>query len=328
MAGNGPKLQFQSLPALLEGAVGFETPADLPARPAAKPDTMFALYDSRASAENAPGSQAAHYQVIFHAADAGGLKPGSAVTLDDKRIGTVVDSQLQYDANAKQLETISTLALQPQDIALAGGAPWAADAKPQMDALLRQLIGQGLRARLGSTVPLVGGKTVELAFIPGASPASLSDGDPPAIPTGPGSDITGLMATINTVAEKINAMPLDQIGAEVHDAAQHIAVITGAPEITESLNRLDQALGNIDRLTQQATGQVGPILAEVHRAASEAQSTMEAAHRVIGANPLAPSRPGTAGLGPTLYEVERAARSLRELADYLDRHPEALLHGK
>ena len=197
-----------------------------------------------------------------------------------------------------------------------------------MDALLRQLIGQGLRARLGSTIPLVGGKTVELAFVPGAAPASLVDGDPPMIPTGPGSDIAGLMSTINTVAEKINAMPLDQIGAEVHDAAQHIAAITSAPEITDSLGRLDRALGNIDRLTQQATGQVGPILAEVHRAADEAQSAMEAARRVIGANSLTPSRPGTAGLGQTLYEVERAARSLRELADYLDRHPEALLHGK
>ena len=26
--------------------------------------------------------------------------------------------------------------------------------------------------------------------------------------------------------------------------------------------------------------------------------------------------------------ANRAARSLRELADYLDRHPEALLHGR
>ena len=35
-----------------------------------------------------------------------------------------------------------------------------------------------------------------------------------------------------------------------------------------------------------------------------------------------------AGLGSTLYELNRAARSLRELADYLDRHPEALVRGR
>ena len=33
-------------------------------------------------------------------------------------------------------------------------------------------------------------------------------------------------------------------------------------------------------------------------------------------------------LGSTLQEVSRAARSLRVLADYLERHPEALLRGK
>ena len=40
------------------------------------------------------------------------------------------------------------------------------------------------------------------------------------------------------------------------------------------------------------------------------------------------NQPDTESLGNTLYELSRAARSLRELADYLDRHPEALIHGK
>ena len=33
-------------------------------------------------------------------------------------------------------------------------------------------------------------------------------------------------------------------------------------------------------------------------------------------------------IGTTLQEVSRAARSLRVLADYLERHPDALLRGK
>jgi paraquat-inducible protein B len=33
-------------------------------------------------------------------------------------------------------------------------------------------------------------------------------------------------------------------------------------------------------------------------------------------------------IGSTLQEVSRAARSLRVLADYLERHPDALLRGK
>jgi paraquat-inducible protein B len=33
-------------------------------------------------------------------------------------------------------------------------------------------------------------------------------------------------------------------------------------------------------------------------------------------------------LSNTLLEVSRAARSVRVLADYLERHPEALIRGK
>jgi len=33
-------------------------------------------------------------------------------------------------------------------------------------------------------------------------------------------------------------------------------------------------------------------------------------------------------LAETLKELGAAARSLRNMADYLERHPEALLHGK
>jgi paraquat-inducible protein B len=33
-------------------------------------------------------------------------------------------------------------------------------------------------------------------------------------------------------------------------------------------------------------------------------------------------------MGNTLQEVSRAARSVRVLADYLERHPESLIRGK
>jgi paraquat-inducible protein B len=43
---------------------------------------------------------------------------------------------------------------------------------------------------------------------------------------------------------------------------------------------------------------------------------------------LTGTAPGTAGVSDTLYELSRAARSLRQLADYFDEHPEALLRGR
>jgi paraquat-inducible protein B len=62
--------------------------------------------------------------------------------------------------------------------------------------------------------------------------------------------------------------------------------------------------------------------------AVEARTTVGDLQGLVNRNDLAASTPGTAGLGGTLYELSRAARSLRELADYLDQHPEALIRGK
>lgn len=164
--------------------------------------------------------------------------------------------------------------------------------------------------------------------MPAASPAALGSGSIPDIPAGPSSDMAGIMAAVNSVAMKINAMPLDQIASDVHDATQRIATLTSSPEVTQSLVHLDHSLANMDWVTHDTKLQVGPLLAELRRTASEAQSTLVAARGLVGNNAVAQSEPDTAGLGTTLYKLSRAARSLRKLADYLDRHPGALLRGK
>ena len=204
MANSGPRLQLQSVPALLEGAVGFETPDSPGSGPGggqlAKPDTVFPLYDSKDAATHAPDSRAVRYQVVFHAAEAGGLAAGAPVTLDDKRVGSVTGSRLQYDPADGALRIVATLAIEPGEIDLAGDAGWAADPNRRWMRCCAGLIDQGLRARLGSRIPLVGGKSVQLAFVPSATPPrwdrglcrKFRSGRPPTWP--------GLMAAVNAVA--------------------------------------------------------------------------------------------------------------------------------
>lgn len=327
LADGGPHVQFQSLPALFEGAVDLETPTGPEAGPPAQPDAVFRLYDSRGAAEHAAGPNVVLYSVVFHAEDAGALNAGAAVTLDQKRIGSVTETTLQYDPRSGQLFDRATLAIVPDDIVLAGER-WTDDARQQMDAMFRRLISQGLRARLGSTIPLVGGKTVELAFVPNAPQASLGSGAIPEIPTGPESGVSGIMASLSAVAGKLNAMPLNQIADNVHQATQRIAALSKSPQVTDSLRHLDESLANIAKVTSDAKAQVGPLVADLHRAAREADAALADMRQLVSSSPLAASQPETAGFGHTLYELSRAARSLRELTDYLDQHPQALLLGK
>jgi paraquat-inducible protein B len=327
MAGSSPRLQLQSVPALFEGAVDFETPDEAAAGSPARPDQAFTLYESRDRAEHAPRASAIDYRVVFDSEEAGALDAGAPVTLDQKRIGTVTQSVLQYDPGSGHLDDLVSLAIEPSDISLAG-ATWASDPRPQMDALMRRLVAQGLRARLGSTIPVVGGKAVELVFVPNATAAGLGTGDVPQIPAGPDSGLNGIMAGMSNVAAKLDAMPLDQIGDNVHQITERLADLSKSQQLSESLHRLDDAVANLDRVTHDARAQAGPLLAELNRVADQAQSTVAAARGVIKSNPLGASQPGTAALGDTLYELGQAARSVRALADYLDRHPEALLRGK
>ena len=328
MAGSGPRLQFQSLPALFAGAIDFETPADPTADKQAKENTQFKLYESKDAAQNAPTPQAVDYRVTFPAAEAGNLQIGAPVKLADSEIGSVAASTLQYDSRSGRLASLVTIAVDPARISLANGDTWQADARPQMDDLLRHLIDQGLRARLGKTVPVIGSAAVMLDFVSKATPTELGSGSVPEIPTAPGSDIKGMIASFSGFGAKLAAVPLDQIAGDIHQTTQKLAALSKSPQLTQSLEHLDSTLANVDHIAHSGSQQIGPILAGLRQVADEAKSTVAAAKSVIASNGMVENKPQTTGIGNALYELTRAARSLRELADYLDRHPEALLRGK
>jgi paraquat-inducible protein B len=80
----------------------------------------------------------------------------------------------------------------------------------------------------------------------------------------------------------------------------------------------------IDEMPIKAIGDdLAKAIVELDATLASAKRTLSSADRLI-----APESPLSAGLDSTLGEVSRAARALRGLADYLERHPEALLRGK
>jgi paraquat-inducible protein B len=83
-------------------------------------------------------------------------------------------------------------------------------------------------------------------------------------------------------------------------------------------------LKKIDQLPLKAIGDdVRKALVDLDHTLVEARTTLGSADRLIEPNSLLSQE-----LGTTLQEVSRAARGLRVLADYLERHPEALIRGK
>jgi paraquat-inducible protein B len=104
--------------------------------------------------------------------------------------------------------------------------------------------------------------------------------------------------------DKLGKLPLKEIGDDLRDTMQHVSKITKsledlmenldtavAPSVNATLEQTQRTLANVDRLMNAKS----PIGYEMKQA---------------------------------LIELGEAARSLRSLSDYLDRHPEALIKGK
>jgi paraquat-inducible protein B len=93
---------------------------------------------------------------------------------------------------------------------------------------------------------------------------------------------------------------------------------------------LNEAIGDGRKLIRNVDGSVDSIKVELDHTLTTATSALEEARKLIQDLETSAREDSTLmyRLNETLREVGKAARSLSTLADYLERHPEALLGGK
>jgi paraquat-inducible protein B len=315
--GSGPRVQFQSLPALVSGAIAFLTPQTAKETPVAAADTPFRLYQGETQAADAPTHSALGYRAVFsNPSDT--LPDGAPVTLGGKLIGEVTGSTLVYDGNDGKLELRASLMLEPSLLPM---ERVSGSGRDRMDGMLRRLIGQGLRASLDKSPPVLGGQQVALRFAASQPAATLGDGAAPEIPTTAGTGIDDILAQASSAMAKVNAMPLDRIGNDLQQVTQRLAELSASPKVTDALRRVGAAVANMQHVSAAMDKDVPQALAQLRQAVHEARD-------VIGSKGEVGNQPRTATLPATLYEVRRAARSIRELADTIDRNPQALLTGR
>jgi paraquat-inducible protein B len=158
------------------------------------------------------------------------------------------------------------------------------------------IVTRGARAQLRSGSLLTGALFVAVDIFPDAPRASVDwSHDPPQFPTVPG-EVAAIEANVVSIIKKIDQMPIKGIGDD-----------------------LRKALAGVDQTMASARGTLG----NADKTFGSADKTLGSADKLIQPDSLLGG-----SLGETLQEINRMARSLRGLADYLERHPEALLRGK
>lgn len=108
-------------------------------------------------------------------------------------------------------------------------------------------------------------------------------------------------------------------------------LVAGTNERIESISQqLAAAIDQADRLLRQIQAEATGIGDAIQKTAKTTQVTLNAAetatHRI--GRMVASDSPLMYNLTSTLQQIATAAKALRNLAEYLERHPEALLQGK
>jgi len=153
-------------------------------------------------------------------------------------------------------------------------------------------------------------------MVPGASPATL--GQSAGLPEIPGAPGGGLQSILS----RLNKVPVDQIAQNLLDITHRVDALVASPRLADSIAQLDDSLRQIHQTAANAGPKLAQLVQQLHATADQIDQVAQTANKTLG------GAPSQNGIGSTLKEVTDAARALRELADYLDRHPEALIKGR
>ncbi len=315
---SGMQVRTQSVVSLLAGGLAFDTPPFAPKTDPAPADAIFTLYSDQATAMKKPESIAAHYVLYFNES-LRGLSVGAPVTLLGLPTGEVTEVGVDFDPKTLKIrgrvEIVSfaerMTARLGKDQTSAGKA--LMQSKDQRERLMRLLVEErGLRAQLKSGSLITGQLYVAFDYFPDAPKAKINwNSERVELPVMP-STVHDLEGKLTGIITKLDKLPYEEIGEDLR----------------KSLASLDQMLKDADKALNHIDGELMPALKatldKLHDAVSSADRVLKSTDATI----VGKDAPVQQELHDALKEIAGAARSLRLLTDYLERHPEALIRGK
>jgi paraquat-inducible protein B len=302
---NGVTIRTESLEALLAGGLAFDTPAFVARAAPAPPNTLFTLYADQATAMKQPDPLARRYVLYFNES-VRGLAVGAPVTFFGVPVGEVTEVGLEVNSRTLDARPRVSFNLFPERAIARVAANEAAAVESLAEApeqvrhayLQRQVEERGLRAQLRSGSLLTGQLYVALAYFPNAPKAKVVwNSQAPVLPVAP-STVKDVEEKLVGILAKLDKLPLEAIGNDLRN----------------DLQALHQTLDNASGLLNHASSELSP---ELKKTLADVDKTL-----------VGPDAPVQQELRDALQELARAARSLRDLTEYLQRQPQSLIRGK
>jgi len=340
---SGIRVNTESLVTILVGGIAFDTPANLEPGGLAEDGENFQLYESRERIFDKTYTDKTRWLLHFEGSIRG-LTVGSPVEFRGIPVGQVLDINMEYDA-AKKVFLIPVLIEIEQERIKVVGEMQESDRKWQND----YLVEQGLRAQLKTGSLITGQLYVDLDFHPNAEPAQINwEGRYPQMPTVPTS-IEEITTSLTHLLKKLEKLPIEQIGNDLRDTVQGAKRLVNSAELQEALASLNRALNQAQQFAatlnevitpelRSAVANLNTTLKHTRKLAQnfdqtvvpELDATLKEAQATLSAIKVSVSKdsPLYYELMRVLKELTGAARSIRLMADYLERNPDALIYGK
>jgi paraquat-inducible protein B len=261
-----------------------------------------------------------------------GLNVGAQVLFQGVPVGSVTSITLTTDLVKMKTQIPVLIEIEPARFHVLAG-------ERDYRKVATRLIEKGLRAQLIMQSFITGQLMIQLDFMPEAAICY-----PPAEIDKEFKDYVVIPTCASTGEKLANALEkLDLQGLEKHleSTLAGIDRFVNNPDLIGSVRALKDTLQDAGKLVTKVDRQVDPLADDVKKTVKEfgklagnvdsrvggvatgLEKTMASARGIISEN-----SPLMVDLQNTLQEISAMSRSLKQLADYLDQHPEALIRGK
>ena len=305
--------------------------------------------------------------VIFFDSSLNGLEVGAPVKMQGVKIGSVAEIKLELDPETTKIYKPVVVAIDPWSFAEINGNPMElTDDHKRLQENVDRLVSEGFRARLEMQSLLTGLLYVDFGLYPD-KPSHYRHMDYQGLIELPSIRPTtdDLRNTAEEMAEKLRAVPLDKIVADFSDTLREIRDLLSSDEMKRSNAALAKTLEGMEKtmetlnqnlepilreskvtvasanaLVQDSRSMVNdvhhdvkPVLAGAEKSMAAATTALDTANATLQkAQSAIVTAEGAVGpdsaLNETLVALRDAARSIKNLTDYLERHPESLISGK
>ncbi len=300
---DGVVINTESIASILTGGLSFDNFAKFGKGENIDKSHFFILYNSIKKAKMKQYSRELHFYIYFNG-NIRGLSIGAPVELKGVKIGEVVDFSLVGDTDKIEFKITTLIKVEPERFTIVGEKK--SKGNKVNNLVFERLIENGLRAQLKSGNLLTGELFIDLDFhadAPYHSKLEKSNGFYvlPTVPTA----MESIKSDVMTLLNRLSSVPIEEIGEELKLSMVELKTLIKdvrtetVPTLNETLKSTDKTIKSMDKTIRSA---------KKNYLDSNAQINKE--------------------LIKVLHEMGMTTRSIRNLTNYLERHPEAIIQGK